>query len=195
MRPFGNVWPITIPEGAKVRWCYPESLNVKMRFCYLSHWMWRWGCAVLSHWRSRWGCVIWVTECEDEMMSWVTECEDGVLLSESLNVKMRRQCSESLNVKMRLCYPALLNVKMRLCCPESLNVRMRLCCPESLNIKISKIPSYCSRPIHLFHIFHQIRFLYLGFFSITLLYWKSSFSTDTVGPTWHMSYSSEWFSL
>jgi hypothetical protein len=79
------------------------------------------------------------------VLSWVTEYEDEVMLSESLNVKMR------------------------LCCPESLNVRMSLCCPESLNMMIYKIPSYWSRPVHFFHILHQISFLYLGLFSIITL--------------------------
>jgi len=70
--------------------------------------------------------------------------------------------------------------------PDSLNVKMRLCCTESLNIKICIIPSYWSRPVHLFHILHQIKFLYLGFFSIIALRWKSSFSIDAVGPCWNI---------
>jgi len=54
----GNIWPITTPEGAKINWCYPKSLNMKMRLFYLSHWMWKWDGIVLSHWMWRWNDVL-----------------------------------------------------------------------------------------------------------------------------------------
>ena len=98
MRPYGNIWPITITEGGVI----------------LNHWMRRWFCVIwvtecdnelVLSWVTESEDEIllsWVTECEDEfvlswvtdckdefMLFWVTECEDEVVLSESLNVKLR----------------------------------------------------------------------------------------------------------